>query len=291
MSLINVPDAFPQMLLSVLRVVQQRGEATLEEIAAAIVPDGLEAPAEVGSSRVRPRNAARAACAAGMLEDTGDAYRVAKAWQPAAGLDAAPEAFADTLAGHLREDAPEGLEDLARAAAWVLLQPAFAQRLDVDTLGGLLRQFPADRAPARPTTEQLDPMAKWLDFLGLAQRWMAAKDWALVPDPTRRVARLLHEDVEVGAEASVATLLQRWTDRFPVLPGGAVSAAVARELGMTPWGLQGELPDAWALAFQRLERAGLLEVVHASDARRAFTMTDFRGQPASRRFERIRRVK
>ena len=291
MTLINVPDAFPQMLLAVLRVVHQRGEATADEIAAAIVPDGLGSKADVETSRQRPRSAARAACAAGMLQETGDAYRVALAWQPAARLDADPGLMAETLVGQLQPSAPGGLQDLARAAAWVLLQPAFAKRLDVDALAQLLRDFPEGRAPAKPTKEQLVPMVTWLDAMGLAQRWVAGKNWMIVPDPTRFVSRLVREDLEEGSEVAVATLLQRWTERFPVLPGGAVSVAVAREVGVKPWALEGELPDAWALAFHRLELAGVIEVRHDADAPRAYTMPDLRGSLATRRIERIQRLK
>jgi hypothetical protein len=291
MSLIKFPDAFPQMLYAILRVVHQRGEATMDEIAAAIIPNGLASPADVEKSRGRPKTATRVACAAGMLEDTGDAYRVTGVWQRAAQLESDPEVFVATLAEQLRVDAPEGLQDLARAAAWVLLQPAFKARLDVDTLSQLLRQFPEGRAPSNPTKEQLVPMATWLDLLGLGQRWTLGRGWALVPDPTRLVRRLFCEVVKVGDEAMVATLLQRWTACHPVLPGGGVSAVVARELGMTPWTLQGELPDAWALAFQRLERAGVVELHHDADALSVYTMTDFSGAGQSRRFERIRRVK
>ncbi len=290
MSLIDVPDAFPQMIMAVVRAVKQRKEATLDEIVAAIVPDTLYTPEEVAKSRVRPRSAVRVACAVGMLVDMGDCFEVAEPWRAAAGLETSPDGFAAMLASQLGAHAPAGLQDLARAAAWVLLQPPFGQRLDVNTMGLLLRRFPDGRAPAQPTKEQLGPMATWLEFAGLARRWSWGSTWALVPDPTRLVDRLVRADLAVGDATDAVALMQRWTTRYAVLPGGAVSNAVAVEVGLSPWELKGELPGAWALAFCRLEQAGVIRLAHAADARDVFHLTDFTARGAAKRFERIVRV-
>lgn len=287
MSLIDVPDAFPQMIMAVLRFAHREGETTLDEIAMAIVPDSLGAADNVAKSRTRVRSAVRAACAAGMLVDMGDSFQVAKPWSAAANLEASPEAFSTTLVSQLRSDAPPGLQDLVRAAAWVLMQPPFERRLDVDSMGLLLREFPKAKAPAQPTKEQLGPMAVWLDYLGIARRWSSGKAWMLVPDPTRLVARLVQADVTVGVEESVASLLDQWTERYPFLPGGAVSAAVAADLGLPAWKMLGDLPGSWALAFRSLEKAGVIRLVHDADARRVFHLTGFAERGTARPFERI----
>ena len=289
MSLITVPDAFPSMVRAIGRAALIIGRTCDERaLTEALVPDWLITnTSDRTKARKRVRQALRSAVAAGMLQDSGGTFDVVEPWQSAFAHDATPDEFATTLALQLRCTSAEGLGDLTRTAAWLLLQDPFAPPLTPNRIVDLFsEQFTNTEPPFKPNDVRIQMAAMWVHYLGIGVRWSLGPRWSLMPDLTRLILRIGKTLPDLHRSAGIADWLALARRHLPFLPGGDVSLEVARS-SKTPAAPDSSLAPSLALALQRLELQGVVTLETASDAKHEFS---FRAIDRPRHKRRVSRI-
>ncbi len=165
--------------------------------------------------------------------------------------------------------------DFSRAASWALLQDPYAfptsydRCFEMQVSQKLVREeqeAPGGGVKLKPTvivnSTRWMPFCRWATFLGFA---VGAPRGILV-NPAFALTSVLDEIMKPGTTLPARQFLAAAAEFVPVMPGGAYSQRVARDM-MAPWREFGphEVPPAVSLALLQLREARVLAVTQRSD--------------------------
>jgi hypothetical protein len=163
--------------------------------------------------------------------------------------------------GRSRGVAPSGATDFTRAACWCLLQDPYTFQPDFEQY---VNPSQKDQGiDAVQNDVRWNGFARWSTFLGVAVKMPRG----LLLNPAFAIGQAVREFVPAGQQVGLKEFLERMAARFPVLPGGAMSNAVASEV-KSPWRTFAphEVAPTVALALLQLHEGGAIALSKQSDA-------------------------
>jgi hypothetical protein len=163
--------------------------------------------------------------------------------------------------GSTRGAVPSGATDFTRAACWCLLQDPYAFQADFEQYVNPRQKDQGIDAVQNDV--RWNGFVRWSTFLGLAVKM----PHGLLLNPAFAVWQAVREFVPVGESLELKEFLERLVARFPVLPGGAMSDAIASEIQVSwrtfaPY----EVGPTVALALLQLHEEGKIALSKQSDA-------------------------
>lgn len=174
----------------------------------------------------------------------------------------------------------EGARDLARAAAWFLLQdpwtPTSGWRSGWEAIQE--RQLQAEDYVLMNDT-RWGALERWLPYLGLAvhdHRDIGGRGSdALIPDPTEAVREELALILpRPDAAAPLKTVLVELATSCPVLDGGVYSSVIRERASRSRWAPPvGVVAPSLSHALRRLHDSGELELLDRGDAEKTLLST------------------
>lgn len=146
-----------------------------------------------------------------------------------------------------------GAQDLARALAWLMLQPNLGPAWSFDGPASLDSSQATIDFPIVRGGTVWPFFVRWANYLGFAT---SLSSNTVIPDPTRAVTPVLRAHLQARPDQSLEALINAIAEDLPVLDGGAAQRGL-REMLDLDW--DSDVSPAMTLALTRLRLRGALE--------------------------------
>jgi hypothetical protein len=146
-----------------------------------------------------------------------------------------------------------GAQDLARALAWLMLQPNLGAAWSFDGPASIDTSQAAIGFPIVRSATVWPFFVRWANYLGFATCLSAN---SIIPDPTRAVAPVLRAHLKVRPDQPLEALMNAVANDLPVLDGGVAQRGLREMLDLN-W--DANVSPAMTLALTRLRSRGMLE--------------------------------
>ena len=146
-----------------------------------------------------------------------------------------------------------GAKDLARALAWLMLQPNLGAAWSFDGPASVDASQAAIGFPIVRSGTVWPFFVRWANYLGFATCLSAN---SVIPDPTRAVAPVLRAHLKARPDQPLEALINAVADDLPVLDGGVAQRGLREMLDLN-W--DADVSPAMTLALARLRSRGMLE--------------------------------
>lgn len=146
-----------------------------------------------------------------------------------------------------------GAQDLARALAWLMLQPNLGAAWSFDGPTSLDNSQSTIDFPIVRSSTVWPFFVRWANYLGFATCLSAN---TVIPDPTRAVIPVLREHLKERPNQSLEVLVHAIAEELPVLDGGIAQRGL-RDMLDVEW--DADVSPAMTLVLTRLRLRGVLE--------------------------------